>query len=542
MTGSRSSRCRSRAGRRRGPGSTGSLRRCTRATRSGHRPASRSPRRASTMPRRASPGCTRSSCCDPAVRSPGRQGSSTRGARASEPAPRRAGSGSLSASRGRRRRTAGDRGLPELAAGAGVQRGGGPANVRVDVGSPRGWLRPAAGHPHPAQPALVRRTALRLWILETSWMVALEFTRERVPRFLGFPDSQVQVRPVDTGRTPRGARDDPPVPGGHLRRQPGSPRPNARADAATCGQARGGPGPGPRDDRRGPAGRDDRCPDLPVRRVATASAGRRPRSCAPPQIGVAPGWRGRGVAVAMGRALTGVLLRKGYQTLEASWVRRDNRRPQVWRARWALDRPGGSHSSAGTPRTPGAELSVDTGYAAALPLALGAAVSPGLLAIVLLILLSETRPEDSRVVVPTWCGDGHPRRLLRGTRCDSLTRRHVRNAVNEVVCRPEDGTTLILFGLGWRSMRPSQTRSADRRPWIEARLKAARPPVFFIVGVATMLTNWSTLLLYLSALEVIRARDRQHGHDASGLWPRASHHHRPAAAARAGRHRGGPPF
>jgi GNAT superfamily N-acetyltransferase len=46
-------------------------------------------------------------------------------------------------------------------------------------------------------------------------------------------------------------------------------------------------------------------------------------------IGVAPHWRGRGVAVAMGRALTAVLLTKGYQTLEASWVRQDNRRPQV---------------------------------------------------------------------------------------------------------------------------------------------------------------------------------------------------------------------
>ena len=46
-------------------------------------------------------------------------------------------------------------------------------------------------------------------------------------------------------------------------------------------------------------------------------------------IGVAPGWRSRGVAVAMGRALTDVLLRKGYQTLEASWVLRDNTRPQA---------------------------------------------------------------------------------------------------------------------------------------------------------------------------------------------------------------------
>lgn len=45
--------------------------------------------------------------------------------------------------------------------------------------------------------------------------------------------------------------------------------------------------------------------------------------------GVVAEWRGRGVAVAMGRALAGTLLDKGYQSLEASWVLAGNTRPRA---------------------------------------------------------------------------------------------------------------------------------------------------------------------------------------------------------------------
>jgi GNAT superfamily N-acetyltransferase len=46
-------------------------------------------------------------------------------------------------------------------------------------------------------------------------------------------------------------------------------------------------------------------------------------------VGVAPGWRGKRVAMAMGAAVTDQLLTKGYQTLEASWIMADNTRPQM---------------------------------------------------------------------------------------------------------------------------------------------------------------------------------------------------------------------
>jgi GNAT superfamily N-acetyltransferase len=163
----------------------------------------------------------------------------------------------------------------------------------------------------------------------TSWTLAFEFTRERVPRFLGFPDSQVQVRPVDTGRiheeleTIRQFQEDTfagrP---GHLDRTPEQ----MQRLAATLA-----PGLDPdllmiAEDRAGETIGVLIClPDVWQPRPPGAD----PDRARLLSIGVAPRWRGRGVAVAMGRALTGVLLKKGYQTLEASWVQHNNRRPQV---------------------------------------------------------------------------------------------------------------------------------------------------------------------------------------------------------------------
>lgn len=164
---------------------------------------------------------------------------------------------------------------------------------------------------------------------ETSSMVALEFTRERVPRFIGSTDPRMRVRHLDTRRLPEELeairqfqQDTFAGSPGHLDRTPG------QMQRLVAGLG---------------AGLD---PDLVL--IAEGRVGEtigvlicladvwqpRPPGANPDRarlltIGVAPGWRGRGVAVAMGRALTGVLLRKGYRTLEGSWVRRDNLRPQV---------------------------------------------------------------------------------------------------------------------------------------------------------------------------------------------------------------------
>ena len=164
---------------------------------------------------------------------------------------------------------------------------------------------------------------------ETSSMVALEFTRERVPRFIGSTDTRVHVRHIAPGRIPeeletirvfqQGTFAGSP---GHLDRTP---------EQMQQLVARLGEGLDPdlvmiAEDRVGETVGVLIClPDVWQPRPPGAD----PDRARLLTIGVAPGWRGRGVAMAMGRTLTGVLLRKGYQTLEGSWVRRDNLRPQV---------------------------------------------------------------------------------------------------------------------------------------------------------------------------------------------------------------------
>jgi GNAT superfamily N-acetyltransferase len=46
-------------------------------------------------------------------------------------------------------------------------------------------------------------------------------------------------------------------------------------------------------------------------------------------VGVSEGWRGRSVAMAMGRELRTVLLDKGYRVLEGGWILRENHRSQA---------------------------------------------------------------------------------------------------------------------------------------------------------------------------------------------------------------------
>ena len=136
---------------------------------------------------------------------------------------------------------------------------------------------------------------------------------------------------------------------------------------------------------------------------------------------------------------------------------------------------------------------------------MAAAVSPGLLAIVLLILSSEQRPKAR-----AWF---YLLGVLTVVLVVSLVGIVTLRALGEALGTPptslsvaiKAAVTFVLLGLGWRSIRTPTSRPARRPPWLEARFRAARPPLFLLLGVATMLTNWSTLLLYLSALEIVRA-------------------------------------
>jgi hypothetical protein len=191
------------------------------ATRSGHRPAPRSQHRASPLQRRAigqmhpvvvlrsgSPVARAAGIIPP--RGPGERPSARQGWLGLVECKPQEGE----------RRASGDRGLPELAAGAGVSarwwlRDTSP----LMSGTPRGWLRPAAGHPHPVQPALVRTAARGLRIpadeldggprVHSGTRAAIR----RVPR-----TPRVSVRHHRHRSTAGGARDNPAVPAGHLRR------------------------------------------------------------------------------------------------------------------------------------------------------------------------------------------------------------------------------------------------------------------------------------------------------------------------------------
>lgn len=144
---------------------------------------------------------------------------------------------------------------------------------------------------------------------------------------------------------------------------------------------------------------------------------------------------------------------------------------------------------------------------AALPLALAAAVSPGLLAIVLLILATENRPRARAwfylagvltvALIVTLIGWTTVRAVV-----DELERMP---AGLSVVVRLSVG--LAFAALGWRYLRPSDDPSVLRPPGWEERMREARPPTFLVVGAATMSTNWSSLLLYLSALEVVKTAE-----------------------------------
>jgi threonine/homoserine/homoserine lactone efflux protein len=119
---------------------------------------------------------------------------------------------------------------------------------------------------------------------------------------------------------------------------------------------------------------------------------------------------------------------------------------------------------------------VDSGYAAAIPLALGAAVSPGLLAIVLLILSSEQRPKARAWFYLL----GVVSVMLLGSLVGIVTVRALVEALGtpptSLSVAVKVAVAVVFLGLGWRSIRTPSSRPARRPPLLEARLKTARPP------------------------------------------------------------------
>jgi ribosomal protein S18 acetylase RimI-like enzyme len=160
-------------------------------------------------------------------------------------------------------------------------------------------------------------------------MRAYRFTRERVPSFRGASAPGVRVRPADAGglaaeleRIAAFQRATFRGHPGHVDRTPGqmgllAQRLGGALDPDLIMLA---------EDRSGVVVGVLICLVDTWQRRAEGTAPDRARLLS---VGVLPGWRGRGIAMAMGQSLASALLERGYRTLEASWVARRNTRPNL---------------------------------------------------------------------------------------------------------------------------------------------------------------------------------------------------------------------
>ena len=157
-------------------------------------------------------------------------------------------------------------------------------------------------------------------------------------------------------------------------------------------------------------------------------------------------------------------------------------------------------------------------YASVLPFALGAAVSPTLLTIELLILSGRNQPKAR-----AWCFVIGATVVLVafGVLCAFVLRRSPDangGPVNPWTIVIEGVILLLLVLLGVRQLRPAKTAGEKRHSSVKDKLATAKLPFFLGVGALAMLTNFSTLVLYLPAVHVItRSTDADTAKVTAGL-------------------------
>lgn len=138
-----------------------------------------------------------------------------------------------------------------------------------------------------------------------------------------------------------------------------------------------------------------------------------------------------------------------------------------------------------------------------LPFALGAAVSPTLLTLELLILTGKTdRKARAWMFVIGAAVTIFAFGLLAAT--------VLRNAADADSAPPNPWSigikgvlALVLLAMGIRQLRPAKTAGEKHHSRTEARMQTAKAPVFLVIGAVAMLLNFSTLVLYLPAIHLI---------------------------------------
>jgi len=134
-----------------------------------------------------------------------------------------------------------------------------------------------------------------------------------------------------------------------------------------------------------------------------------------------------------------------------------------------------------------------------LPLALGAAVSPTLLMVEVFALSASTSPiikgwlvalgATAALIVYAALG------LLAGS---ALPHSHPHHAIDAAI----DLTAAVL--LGWLIIHQLSSRgAASSKPSLAQRLDAASGRTFFIAGFVMMVTNFSTIILFMPAIRII---------------------------------------
>lgn len=146
---------------------------------------------------------------------------------------------------------------------------------------------------------------------------------------------------------------------------------------------------------------------------------------------------------------------------------------------------------------------VDSLLAEVVPLALGAAVSPAALTIELLILTGARRPKVSAWLYVLGAGVTIFAFGYLAVTVFRTTHFGTDAGVNPWDVGLKAVIALILVALGVRELRPRTTPAAVHQNRVATALATAKTPYFLLGGVLAMLTNFSTLVLYIPAAQLI---------------------------------------
>jgi Sap, sulfolipid-1-addressing protein len=142
-------------------------------------------------------------------------------------------------------------------------------------------------------------------------------------------------------------------------------------------------------------------------------------------------------------------------------------------------------------------------YVEVLPLALGAAASPAVLTLELLILSGKTQPKARAWLYAL----GSVLVLLAFSFLAVTVMRNLTQTSDEPPnpwsIAAKALIALALLALALRQLHPKKTAGEAHQSRVAAKMETAKLPFFLLVGMIAMLSNLSTLVLYIPAIHLI---------------------------------------